>query len=691
MNCTKWKSNEEIMDTFMDILDLSVVDNKRIITKDYERFVKVQNISIEKYLEIKEEVLKKISSKLKINKIEFEYFFKVLNIIKLQNPTLNASQMQLDFILLFEFIIPFLVSKLDYKTLKIIQEYINEIPFKKFYEKYSQLGEKLKEKKDYNLVSQNVKNWKEGKIISLNSKTEILEIIKQKGEFEIVVILQNALYKLKNYFNDEKIFNIILDHIGILIEIDFAIENAEDSYQALLTKSYLQHSNILKEYFYKFIIRNDYIFEPLNFGLPQFNDFINEITKNFKYLVLFDEKLYFNLLEIFTLVKYIKINFEIPISTLETQINNSLKNLRIDNDFYLRNEILSLKEEEFLDEFLKLYQRVEDKLHPFFQYFYAEYLFQKGELKNSLEYYKKALLGVNCIGPYAIDVIKKGLMISAELNNKKLKLNLKNNKSDFVKFYFEAIRIDIESYKYPSHALNDYKLEFQRYFGKLKTIKTGDINNYIAFKDEQDKIQLDVKKPNKKIKVPYKNYKIPQVLHFAGEGTFEEIKRLVKAGADVNYLSEIDNYNALIAALGNPLNEEKRKIALYLIEKMDIGIIEKTLPKKKENAFSYAIRWGEEEIVQTILDKGIDISWEKRVGEGNSTYLNYAIAIILGIKLRFGDKISHNNLEKAKKIFDLIYENTDNETLRKHKKDNVFMEQLKTLHLEKWETLNEIS
>ena len=133
----------------------------------------------------------------------------------------------------------------------------------------------------------------------------------------------------------------------------------------------------------------------------------------------------------------------------------------------------------------------------------------------------------------------------------------------------------------------------------------------------------------------------------------------------------------MIAAVENPLDEERKKIALYLIDKMDLEVIEKDLPKKREDALSYSIRFGEKEIVQKLLDKGVDISFEKRVGEGNSTYLNYIIAVLM----EHGNK----SIEKTKEIFDLIESEMDEKNIQKHKKDEVFIQQLKVFYPEKWE------
>jgi hypothetical protein len=68
-------------------------------------------------------------------------------------------------------------------------------------------------------------------------------------------------------------------------------------------------------------------------------------------------------------------------------------------------------------------------------------------------------------------------------------------------------------------------------------------------------------------------------------------------------VDEISNYTALIAALENPLDEERRKIAFYLIDKMDKDIIKKELIKKKKSALDYAKEWGESEIVEKIKER----------------------------------------------------------------------------------------
>jgi hypothetical protein len=609
MKCAKWISNEEILGIVTKILDIEP-DNKKIVNKDLERFFKVENISISKYKEIEEYLLKEISLKLKIGYIDLIHLLNVLNQIKINNPTLNASRKQLDFILLFDVIIPFFVAKADYKFLETLKKYINSnSPFEKFLSEYSDLKEKLKEKlkeqKGIDTAYKNLKNWIKGKNISKSSINEILELIEEdkKEEFLIAVWIMRAMSMMRDYFG-ERISKFIFSHINLLIDFDFAMKDESDGYKAVLEKLNLKDSWMLKKYFYRYVERNDYVF--VGFDDPRVNEFyINEIFMrirelyNYEEMVILDEEQFFELLDDFFFVDYIRSNSEKHFSEVYKKIIK-----RIDDDMIILDEISRLNKEEFITEFPKLYESLEDKNYPLAQFFMGIYLVESGKLKEALEKFKLALNGINCIGSNILNVIHFGLMVSAKLNNKKLSINFKNNKSDFVKFYFEGYRLGILEYpKDFEPILNDYKLEFERRYGEIKTLKFGNENIYFGLVDEIEKIKPDLKNPNKKIKVPYKNYRIPQLLHFAGEGSFEDVKRLVEAGADVNYVDEVSNYTALIAALENPLDEERRKIALYLIEKMDTETIKKVLIKKKESALSYAKRWGEREIIQKIEEK----------------------------------------------------------------------------------------
>ncbi|MEO1927596.1 MAG: hypothetical protein ABGX26_02795 [Nautiliaceae bacterium] len=610
MKCAKWISNEEILGIVVKILDIEP-DNKRIVNKDLERFFKFENISISKYKEIEEYLLKEISSKLKIGYIDLIHLLNVLNQIKIHNPTLNVSRKQLDFILLFDVIIPFFISKADYKFLEILKKYINsKSPFEKFLDDYLELKKKLIEEKGIDTTYKNLKNWINGKNISKSSVNEILELIDEdkKEEFLISLWVMRVINNLRNYFG-EKISKFIFSHINLLIDFDFAMKDERDGYKAILEKLNLKNSWMLREYFYRYIERNDYVF--VGFDDSRVDEFyVNEILirikelYNYKSMVILDENQFFSLIDDFFFVDYIRLNLEKPFSEVDKKIKEVSKYTKIDNDMIILDEISRLGKEEFISEFSKLYESLEDKSYPLAQFFMGIYLVKRGKLKEALEKFKLALNGVNCIGSNILKVIEFGLMVSAKLNNKKLTINFKNNKSDFIKFYFEGYRLGVLVYpKDFKPILNDYKLEFERRYGKLKTLKAGNKNVYFGLVDEIQKIKPDLKKPNKKIKLPYKNYKIHQLLHFAGEGSFEDVKRLVEAGADVNCADEVSNYTALIAALENPLDEERRKIAFYLIDKMDKDIIKKELIKKKKSALDYAKEWGESEIVEKIKER----------------------------------------------------------------------------------------
>ncbi|WP_456488601.1 hypothetical protein [Caminibacter pacificus] len=619
MNCAKWRSNEEILGIVTKFLDIEL-DNKKIVNKDLERFFKIENISISKYKEIEEYLLKEISSELKIENIDLIHLLNILNQIKIHNSTFNASRKQLDFILVFDVIIPFFVAKADYKFLETFKKYANSnSPFEEFINKYPKLKEKLEnkymekqlkeEKEIHNTAYKNIKNWIKGKNISKSSINEILELIEEdeKEEFLIAVWVMRAMSMMRDYFG-ERISKFIFSHINLLIDFDFAMKDESDGYKAILEKLDLKDSWMLREYFYRYIDRNDYVFTDFNdmrvneFYISEILSKIKELY-NYKGMVILYEEQFLTLLDDFFFVDYIRLN-EKPFSEVDKKIKEVSKYVKTDNDMIILDEISRLNKEEFITEFPKLYESLEDKNYPLAQFFMGIYLVESGKLKEALEKFKLALNGINCIGSNILNVIHFGLMVSAKLNNKKLSINFKNNKSDFVKFYFEGYGLGVLEYpKDFEPILNDYKLEFERMYGKRKTLKVGNKNIYFGLVDEIEKIKPDLKNPNKKIKVPYKNYKIPQLLHFAGEGSFEDVKRLVESGADVNYVDEVSNYTALIAALENQLDEERRKIALYLIEKMDTKTIKKVLIKKKESALSYAKRWEEREIIQKIEEK----------------------------------------------------------------------------------------
>ena len=288
----------------------------------------------------------------------------------------------------------------------------------------------------------------------------------------------------------------------------------------------------------------------------------------------------------------------------------------------IKTEKTNESEKEFNDVFKKITEQgYTAENMPYVAWAKARFYAQKKEFKEATDYYVLALEnGKNSMGKHYIDIVKEGLIVSAHTTRKE-KLDLTNAKSPFVKFYKEAYFLKLINFlpaEINQYFLNDMKKKFSLYFTELypsikKTTK-GEFKPYdngIIYKSDIDNIKLDLKKPDKCIKDKFTNPKT-QLMHFACFGKYNDVKKLIDAGANVNKMRFNDNGTALTMVLSNEFMGKKRdeaiKIAKLLISKMSEEALCAKLPKKKMTALGFAIDLGYVEIVKLLIEKGADIN-----------------------------------------------------------------------------------
>jgi ankyrin repeat protein len=257
---------------------------------------------------------------------------------------------------------------------------------------------------------------------------------------------------------------------------------------------------------------------------------------------------------------------------------------------------------------------------PYIALSHARFQAQRKNFKEATKLYLKALKnGKNSLGIYYQLVIKEGLVVSAQITRKNI-LTLDNAKSPFVKFYKEAYFLKVID-SIPSEInqffLNDMKKKFSLIFknlypnvsstkGEFKAHEHGLVNL-----DDLKKIKLDLKRPNKQIKNKYPN-PMTQLMHFSLLLKFEEVNKLLKAGANPSEMRFNDNGTALTMILSNEYLDEKKikaiRISKLLISKMSEEALNAKLPKKRMTALSMSIELGYVDIVKLLLDKGADIN-----------------------------------------------------------------------------------
>ena len=320
----------------------------------------------------------------------------------------------------------------------------------------------------------------------------------------------------------------------------------------------------------------------------------------------------------------------------EPQLNN-IRPLLLDlySLSHLKNEktIVRIKRFEKSLEKLKL-QGYTAENSPYIALAQARLYAQQKEFKNSKKYYLLALTNAkNSLGIYYVDIIKEGLIVSAQITREK-SLTLDNSKSPFVKFYKEAYFSNTIT-SLPSEIsqffLNDYKKKFSIYFKNLYPHAESKKENFKSHEHgfinqkELEKIKLDLKNPNKKIKNMYPN-PFSQLMHFSMLLQYDKVIQLLKAGANPNEMRFNDNSTALtIILLNDNLNEEKLKVAKklskLLISKMSKEALNAKLPKKRATALSLAIERGYVDIVKLLIEKGADINQLVEINNVSPLYL----------------------------------------------------------------------
>ncbi|MDR1007649.1 MAG: ankyrin repeat domain-containing protein [Campylobacteraceae bacterium] len=667
------------MDFIVKSLDIAQKESQ--YQKIYQRFVKEKNISSQEYYDtlntIVEDILYVFYEDIK-NKYFIYYeklikeFLNFYNQIKLRNESLTSSQKQLDFIILANLFIPFLgiaipvgiaarvhriIPIKNHKSTQKLFDFIQEkCPSINIKEKLSEL---LKEKSDkgYDTVNKDVNNWIEGKNLpnkkyiqliseSLASIQDVFKENELKIYFNLAKIIQYLIDKSIGYFGEDLTELLVLHWImTVSINTNICYGNIQD-YDGLeaffikkcrnpnLVRCYIEYYLDIQQLF----IMINYKIDSRDIDIAQYEEDMRSLFDNMMErvdaLVKIGKNIFFDTIDMFLPVKHLTAEQKIiPIKSIE-EISKNEELSNIQSAFIpirILTEISKEKTKELENELILKFEEIEKQYEtaddPYFNFCKARYYAQKREYKKSTTHYLKAFeCGKNCVGDLIKAIIKEGLFVSAQ-TTKNIKVDLINAKSPFVKFYNEAYFYKLLDYlpeEINQSFLNDMKKNFDWYFKCLyPDTKPADPNKMmrnIGLIHFDDNIKADFKKPNKLIKDVSVN-PVSQLIYFVLFGDFDTIKSLVECGADVNYTRETDNYTALITALENKIDENKMKIAKFLIPKMSKKTINARLFKKQESALSLAINKGLVEIVEMLIEYGADLSQKITLDKVTPIYL----------------------------------------------------------------------
>jgi len=146
-----------------------------------------------------------------------------------------------------------------------------------------------------------------------------------------------------------------------------------------------------------------------------------------------------------------------------------------------------------------------------------------------------------------------------------------------------------------------------------------------------DDIRPDFRNPDRVIKVGSIQRKMPQLVYFVMFNKYEEVKRLIDLGADVNACSEVGE-SAIMLALGSlnpstPFTTLDRSIYDIVVEcEHKPETLNLCTHKKKLTALMEAVQAGQPEIVQRII--GMGANPDLRNGVEQQTPLNEVLKML---------------------------------------------------------------
>ncbi|GGN26244.1 MULTISPECIES: ankyrin repeat domain-containing protein [Marinomonas] len=265
----------------------------------------------------------------------------------------------------------------------------------------------------------------------------------------------------------------------------------------------------------------------------------------------------------------------------------------------------------------------------------------------NVEYEKTINLAALMAGEEQRGILKEAKAVAACLNSPD-KVFLKK-----IRWIEQIFRYDIESVERaePSNkftdTIEDWELDLwkQSFYGLFPkdgffpgcdypeiTLRTG----FISMTDEDSRITIDLKNPNKKVWLGLnKQKKTHQLIWFSEKGDVDSVKALLDAGASVDVKSDVDETPLIFALQAMNLSEKFGPIDASLFKLISnhphkAESINSRTQKKRMTALSLAVRTGKLWVVQKVLSMGADV--HQLSGSDRQTALNLAMKSIALLK-----------------------------------------------------------
>ncbi len=653
----RYRTNGFMLDTIIKSLEIKNIEPS--IQKNYQRVISEEDISVEEYANSLNTIIDDILIMLLKNRENenFDYmeqfikeFFTYYTFVKRSNETLKCSQKQLDYIeLVFTFIpiVALIATDIQFTSIMPMPEK-DKTTFQQLFALIETefLEEKKAEKiiykyyienkyEGYDTAKKTIKGWFEGSHIPDNYHLKMIadSLVPhiKNSDFSnntmiynmllLSKIIQKLYNKSQKYFGQD-LTSLLVDHYIFICMLELENRETDDDkkFDDNIVHNYFQSDAIIN-YLDMVYHKNKNLVKGLDMKIRHKNTlfpdeqkktrkFIFDSYQQIKIFHIMDEKTFFDNIDNILPMKFFKsIMKKEDLSPIDESYlsENCQHHDKLLTKMYVLTEPSKEKslnnEKELLilkKEFSKKY---EAENNPYFNFIEARYHAQKREYSDATKYYLQALkYGKNCIGGHIKHIIEEGLIVSA-LETRKKKLDLKNSKSSFTKFYKEAYLnnlIENTPDKINQYFLNDTKKQFDNYFENLYPNNGSKSSSKESMLGE---IKPDFSKPNKLIKNVMED-PISQLYYFCMMGEYQIIKKLLKNGADINYQREFDNSTILMATINaaDIPEETMMKIINLFITDMNEDIIDAKLAKKNFSALYVAISKSYFDIVKLLLE-----------------------------------------------------------------------------------------